>query len=111
MILKEQEIKDIINKQPKKLKNSLTNQIINSYEYSLEEQLGLIQTYIYTVKGVDIGSINPPQGNICPSFLDLAISKGIHPMQAMQKVSDMHAAEFAMNIALKFFKDKYNENI
>jgi hypothetical protein len=110
MILKEQEIKDIINKQPKKLRNSLTNQVINSYEYSLEEQLNLIQTYIYTVKGVDIGDIKPPQGNICPSFLDLAISKGIHPMQAFKKADDLHAAEFAMNIALKFFKDKYNEN-
>lgn len=46
---------------------------------------------------------------MCPTFIQLAIERGIHPMQAMSRGSDLEAANFAMDIALKYFKNKYDE--
>jgi hypothetical protein len=109
MILNELEIKNIINKEPKKLKNSLSGDIVNSYEYTLEEQLNLIQTYIKERKGVDTGNISPPRGEMCVTFMQLAINHGIHPMSAMEKSSDLHAASFLMDCALRFYNNKYAE--
>lgn len=110
MILNKEQILAILNRQPKKLKNKFNGKIINEYSYTLEEQLNLIQTYIYFVKGIDVGDIKPPSGNMCASFINLAVSKGIHPINAMEKGNDLEAANFAMEISLKYFKNKYDES-
>lgn len=109
-MLNKEEILKIINKDPKKLKNKFTGEIVNEYHYILLEQLGLIRAFIYDKTGKDIGEISPPKGEICPSFIQKAIERGIHPMEAMHNGSDLTAANFAMDMALKHFKNKYNEN-
>lgn len=105
MLLNKQQILDIINKEPRKLRDRLNGQVINEYSYTLDEQLNLIQTYIYSVKGVDVGNIKPSKGELCPSFVHLAVINGINPVFAMNKGSDLEAANFAMNVALKYFKN------
>lgn len=109
-MLSEQEIKNILSKEPKKLRNSITNEIINSYNYTLQEQLGLIRRYIFDKKGVDVGDIIPPSGELCPSFVNLAVSKGINPMVVMSKPTDIDAANFAFDVALRYYYLKYFHN-
>lgn len=110
MLLSKEEIVKIINKEPKKFKNKLTNQIINEYLYDNWEMLAMVQTMIKDIKGIDVGEIQSPRGEMCPSFIQLAISKGVHPMNVMQKASDFHALEFAFEQSMKYFRNKFNNN-
>ena len=110
MLLSEQEIRKILDKDPKKLKNKANGEIINEYTYELHEQLSLIQTYIKEKKRVDIGTINPPKGEVCMSFMQMALGKGIHPMVAMNKSSDIEAANFAFDRAMFYYRNKFKKN-
>jgi len=110
MILSEEQIKNILAKQPKKLRNKLTGEEINEYFYTDIEMLNVIQTFIYDKKGVDIGTIDRPRGMLCPSFVDLCIKRGVNPILAMSKSSDIDAMDFAFNQAFLHFKNKYDEN-
>lgn len=108
-MLNKEQIIAIINKAPKKLKHKLTGNYINEYNYTLEEQLGLIRVFIYDKTGKDVGEIKPPKGEMCPSFIQKAIEHSVSPVTAMGNGSDLIAADFAMNVALKYFKNKYDE--
>jgi len=108
MILSEEKIKEILNRSPVVLKNNATGQQINQYIYTGEEQLSLIQTFIKDKKGIDIGEIQTPRGELCPSFMHLAIRRGIDPMIAMQKASDIDAMQCAFNVAFNYYWNKIN---
>lgn len=108
-MLNKEEISKIINKEPKKLKNKFTGDVINEYHYTLQEQLGLIRAFIYDKTGRDVREIKPPKGEMCPSFIQQAIEHGVNPMLAMSNGSDLVAANFCMDVALQHFKNKYNE--
>lgn len=110
MILTEEEILKIINKEPKKLKNKFTGKIIYEYHYELHEQLELIRAFIHDKTGKDVGEILPPKGEYCGSFVNLCIRYGVNPIQAMQNGNDIMGIDFAMNVALRHFKNKYNES-
>lgn len=109
MILTEKVIKDIINKEPRKLRNKATGEEINEYTYSDIEMLELIQTFIYGKKGKDVGNIDKPKGLLCPSFANLCISKGINPMLVMSRSHDYEAMQVAFDVAFVYYKNKYNE--
>ena len=109
-MLNKEEILKIINKEPKKLKSKLTGQIINEYHYELHEQLSLIRAFIYDKTGRDVGEIKPPKGEMCPSFVQKAIEHGVNPMLAMSNGSDLIAASFAMDMALKHFICKFKHH-
>ena len=85
MLLNETQIKEILNRNPVVLKNNATGQQINQYIYTEEEQLSLIQTFIKEKTNRDPGEIQVPRGELCPSFINLAISKGINPINVMSK--------------------------
>ena len=108
MILSEEKIKEILNRSPVVLKNNATGQQINQYIYTGEEQLSLIQTFIKDKKGIDIGEIQTLRGELCPSFIDLAIRRGIDPMIAMQKASDIDGVQCAFNVAFNYYWNKIN---
>lgn len=108
MLLNETQIKEILNRSPVVLKNNTTGQRINQYIYTGEEQLSLIQTFIKEKTNRDSGEIQVPRGELCPSFIDLAIKKGINPMIAMQKASDIDAMQCAFNVAFNYYWNKIN---
>lgn len=108
MLLNEIQIKEILNRSPVVLKNNATGQQINQYIYTGEEQLSLIQTFIKDKKGIDIGEIQTPRGELCPSFIELAIKRGIDPMIAMQKASDIDGFNFCFNCAFNYYYYKFN---
>lgn len=107
MILQEQEIKAILNKSPKVMKSNL-GVIINQYEYNQKELLDLIQTYIKEKKGVDVKEIKLMQG-MCPSFVNLMTSRGVHPLEAMQKSDAFNAFDYASWVAMNYYFNKYKE--
>lgn len=108
MLLSETQIKEILNRSPVVLKNNATGQQINQYIYTGEEQLSLIQTFIKEKTNRDPGEIQVPRGELCPSFIDLAIKKGINPMIAMQKASDIDGMQCAFNVAFNYYWNKIN---
>ena len=108
MILSEEKIKEILNRSPVVLKNNATGQRINQYIYTGEEMLSLIQTFIKDKKGVDVGEIQTQRGEPCPSFIHLAIRRGIDPMIAMQKASDIDGVQCAFNVAFNYYWNKIN---
>lgn len=110
MILDTQQIKEIIFKSPRKLRNKLNGEEINEYSYSYKEQLNLVQTFIKQVKGVDVGEISPPKGTINGAFVDMCVRRGINPMLAVQRGSDLDSLEFAFNVCLNYYINKYKEN-
>jgi len=107
MILTEQEIKKILSRIPTVMKSRVLDYTINQYEYTLKELLDLVQTYIYEKKGIDIGTIQEPEGDICPSFLKIVLSKT--GVMNMDKGSDFNALNIASDIALNYFYTKYRE--
>ena len=109
-MLSKKEIITIINKIPKKLRHKQTGKEINEYSYTLAEQLGLIRAFIYDKTGRDVGEIKPPKGEMCPSFVQKAIEHGVNPMLAMSNGSDLIAASFAMDMALKHFICKFKHH-
>lgn len=109
MLLNKEQILSIVNKEPKKLKHRITETIINSYEYTVDEQLNIIETYIFEKTGNKTGQISPPKGEICPTFINHCLLNSVRGNMAMFRSSDLDAADFAMTIAIKYFKEKYNE--
>lgn len=107
MILTEKDIKSILDKKPRPLKNKLTNEIVNEYSYTEKENLDLIQTYIYSLKGVDVGQIESPKGELCPSFIKIMAQNGISGISAMQNASDFNAMSLAFDISLSYFNKKF----
>ncbi len=110
-MLNDTELYKIVNKEPRKLQNKLTGELINEYTYSTAEQLEVVRKYIYDVKKVDVGEIQQPNGQICNSFVMTAIQSGQHPMTAMQRGSDIECLQFCFEQALKYYKNKENEGI
>ena len=109
MILSEEKIKEILNRSPVVLENKFTKQRINQYTYTGEEMLSLIQTFIKEKTNRDPGEIQVPRGELCPSFIDLAIKKGINPMIAMQKASDIYAMQCAFNVAFSYYWNQISQ--
>ena len=108
MLLNETQIKEILNRSPVVLENKFTKQRINQYTYTEEEQLSLIQIFIKEKTNRDPGEIQVPGGELCPSFMHLAIRRGIDPMIAMQKASDIDGVQCAFNVAFNYYWNKIN---
>jgi len=109
MLLNETQIREILNKTPKVLENKAIKERINQYTYTGDEMLSLIQTFIKEKTNKDPGEIQTPNGSLCPSFINLAISKQINPMLVMHKGSDIDAMNCAFNVAQNYYYFKYNE--
>lgn len=106
MILKEEDIKNILNRKSTVVSNRMLGINLNQYEYTSKELLNLVQTYIYEKKGINIGEIQEPKGNLCHSFLKIMVSKGI---MDIDKCSDFNALDVASNISLNYFSNKLKE--
>ena len=107
MILKEEDIKNILNRHSTVVGNRMLGIKLNQYEYGVKELLDLIQTYIYENKGIDIGSIEKPKGDICASFLELYLK--ITGSMNINRCSDFNALNVASDVALNYFYNKYRE--
>lgn len=107
MILNEIQIKEILARNPKVLENKSTKQRINEYTYTGEEMLSLIQTFIKEKTGKDTREIQTPNGSLCPSFINLALTKQINPMLVMSKGSDIDAINCAFSVAQNYYYFKY----
>ena len=110
MLLNNDQIKKIIYKTPKKLKNKHTNQEINEYNFEQWEMLSLIQTYIKEIKGIDVRAIQAPKGEYCPSFIQFIVSKSNNPMLGMNKGNDFTCMDYCFYISFNYFINKFKEN-
>jgi len=110
MILNETQIREILAKNPVVLENKATKERINQYSYTGDEMLSLIQTFIKEKTNKDPGKLQTPNGSLCPSFINLAVSKQINPMLVMSKGSDIDAMNCAFNCAFNFYWNKLNTN-
>jgi hypothetical protein len=111
MILTENQIKEILSKSPKFMKNKFDNTFINQIEFQEKELFNLIQTYIYEKKNIDIGEIKNVKGEMCPSFIDFQINvlKRNH-ITALQNSNDYNALDYASNYVINYYNNKYKEN-
>ncbi len=107
MILKEEDIKNILNRHSTIVGNRMLGVKLNQYEYTLKELLDLVQTYIYEKKGIDVGNIQEPRGEICPSFLEMFLKRT--GSMNIEKCSDFNALNVASDVALNYFYNKYRE--
>lgn len=104
MILKESEIKSIIEKKGKVIKSGVIE-----YNYTMKEQLDLLQTYIFEKKKIDVGEIKEPQGKSCGHFIHFMINKGMNPIDAMQRGNDYNLFDYMLYFAFTYYINKFKE--
>lgn len=107
MILKEEDIKNILNKKSTVVGNRSLGIKLNQYEYTAKELLDLVQTYIYEKKGIDVGNIQEPRGELCHSFFEICLKRTVS--MNIGKCSDFNALNVASDVALNYFYNKYIE--
>ena len=108
MILTEEQIKQILNKEPKIVKYSLGDLNLKEYNYTEKELCDLIETYIYEKKGVKIKELKLSQG-VCPSFMNIVIKK-LGMFEAMQRSDSLIAFNYASWYCMRYYIEKFKEN-
>lgn len=103
------QIKEILNRQPRVLKHKQLGYTINEYTYDRNEELDVIRRMIWDVKGIDVGIIQQPQNMICNSLM-MKLVQIIHPVEAMQKSTDVNLADYMFYRACKYYNEKFKEN-
>jgi hypothetical protein len=100
MILTEKEIRDLLSKDFKQVRQTSSGEIYNQYTYDEKECLNLIESYIYERKGKKIGDIQSP------SFALKQYGSLGGGLVAQQRYNKM---EIAFDKALQFYNEKYNK--
>lgn len=73
------------------------------------EMLYVIKQAILDIKGIDVGEIQRPKGEMCNSFLQKAVKSGIHPFLAMEMSSDFHVMDYMFGKSCYYFNEKFKE--